>query len=277
MKKITVAITLCLLSTISFAQKLNIQTYKDIFKIIRQSPIKVQTGVDKEFDEAVKFALEKYWKFSAIQYVGKDDESANFWYKDAKSRHGKNDFEWSYCSFSFPDAKVHLSYDFDYYKAPGFKAGVDENFHAKSVKVIAFIMNFSAEMARIEEWGISKYSFHYGFKDKVKDYNIIVPKENITTNRFTESSFTGSFNKVTFLTVDEINKLIREQKNTDNTGLLFFSISGAEIRSTIIDLKTGDLLYTQREVPRGEGYNVKKPLDDKDMKSLLKPMRKRKD
>jgi hypothetical protein len=277
MKKITLAITFCILSSISFAQRLNIQTYKDIFKIIRQSPIKVQTGVDKEFDEAVKYAFEKYWKFSPVKYVSKDDETANFWYKDIKSRHNKNDWTWSCCHFSFPDAKVYLTYDFDYYTAPDFKAGVDSSFHAKSVKVIAFIMNFSAEMARIEEWGISKYSFHHGFKDKVKDYNIIVPKENILKNRFTELPFTESFNKVTFLTVDEINKLIREQKDTDKTGLLFFSISGPDVTLTIIDIKTGDLLFTQRDLPRGEGYNVKQPLEDKDIKSLLKPMRKKKD
>lgn len=266
-----------LLSTLFYAQKLNIQTYKDIFKIIRQSPIKVQTGVDKEFDEAVKFAFEKYWKFSPIKYVGKDDEGANFWVRDVKSRHAKNDFEWSSAHFSFPDAKVHLTYDFDYYKTPDFKAGVDEDYHARSVKVIAFIMNFAAEMARIEEWGISKYSFHYGFKDKVKDYNVIVPKENITSNRFTELSFTESFNKCTFLTVDEINKLIKEQKSTDNTALLFFSISGPDVTLTIIDIKTGDLLFTQSDQPRGAGYNVKQPLEDKDIKSLLKQMRKRKD
>ena len=276
MKKITIVITLCVLSTISFAQQLGIQTYKDVFKIIRQSPIKVQTGIDKEFDEAVKYAFEKYWKFSPVKYVGKD-EVANFWYKDAKSRHNKNDFTWSYVNFSFPDAKVHLSYDFDYYTCPDFKAGVDSSFHAKSVKVIAFIMNFSAELARIEEWGLTKYSFHHGFKDKVKDYNIIVPKENITSHRFTELPFTESLNKVTFLTVDEINKLIKEQKNTDNTGLLFFSISGPQVTVTIIDIKTGDLLFTQSDVPRGEGYNVRQPLDDKDMKSLLKQMRKKKD
>ena len=79
------------------------------------------------------------------------------------------------------------------------------------------------------------------------------------------------------MTVDEISKLIKEQKNTENTALMFFGISGPDVTLTIIDIKTGDLLFTQHDQPRGAGWNINDPLVDKDMKSLLKQIRKRKD
>ena len=75
-----------------------------------------------------------------------------------------------------------------------------------------------------------------------KRYTVIIPKENLDNGRFTELPFKTYLNKYEFLSSEEIYKKIINQDNFENTALL--TIGYANSRNiSIIDIKTGDLLY----------------------------------
>lgn len=272
MKTIVTIIAICFLCTISFGQKITLTSRKNTVKNIKASTFQVLTGIDKEFDEAVKFAFDKYWTFSKIKYVAntKDDlRPFDFRIGEFGSRNGGK-YGYSTCNFYKEGFNYGLS--FDDFKKGDFDEGLDKNFHMKSIKVIQFIMTYCAELKRLEELGETNYAFDKGYIGKIKDYNVIIPKENITSNRFTEAPFKSVLKKYSFLSSDEIYTKLKEQKDTENTAVLNVSRDDYAIFLNITDIKTGDLLYTANE---GLGtFTQGKGINDEVIEKLLKKLAK---
>lgn len=271
MKYTLLFITACFLSGISYAQNLKVTSRKKTVENLRkEATTTIATGYDKEYDEALKFAFEKYWKFTPIKYVDRNDKKAyaDCYLKEWDGRNGGK-YDWSFFSFS----KGGLIYDqnFDDFRK-GDTKGTDSSFHMKAIKVIPYIMCLSAEVKRLEEWGELKYAFHKGLKEKVKDYNVLIEKEYITTYQLSENPFKQYLKKYEISSANEIDKRIREQKNTDNTAILTIGRADYAIHISIIDIKTGDLLYYDN-VSFGTFAQGKK-MTDGDIEKLLSNLEK---
>jgi hypothetical protein len=287
MKTIVTIISLCFLSPILKAQKIRISAtsimsmksekkHKKDNEEIKKSTFFVGMNYDKEFDAAVKFAFDKYWKVCPVKYIDQKinyelpfgkQERLNFTISSWKDP-GINSSSWTRSDFIFS----YFNYQpiFDNYKSGGDDVGLDKNYHMMAIKVIPFIMCFSAEVNRAMEMGKYDYSLFEGLREKVKNYTVIIPKENLDNGRFTELPFKTYLNKYEFLSSEEIYKKIINQDNVENTALL--TIGYANSRNiSIIDIKTGDLLYF-KEV--GMSSLTGEKFKDKAMMKLLEDLEK---
>ncbi len=250
MKTIITIIAFSFLSNISFGQKLKINSGKFKMDELIKGPFVVRESGDKEFDDAVKFAFEKYWKLSPLKFTPyKENPSykdvANFKVSSWKGRSGGK-YTYSHCSFWTPDINTQMN--FDDFKKGDSDDGIDKDFHKMAIKVIPFIMCWSAEVNRVNtlgntKWGGMTYNKRESIKHKVKDYTILIQKENVDTKRLSDAPFKQYLKKYEFVSSDDINTRIKEQKNTENTALLVFGRDDYLMTLSIIDIKTGDLLY----------------------------------
>lgn len=255
MRTINIIIAICFLNTISFGQKLKISTGKFKMDDMIKTPFIVHAVGDKEFDEAVKFAFEKYWKISPLKFKAINEANSqkdNIYSFDITSWKGREmgKFSFSKCYFNSPNIKAEVS--FDDFKKGNSDEGIDKDFHMMSIKIIPLIMCYAAEVNRVNElgntkWGGITYNKRESIKYKVKSYNILIQKENIDSKRLTEKPFKQYLAKYEFINSDELNTRIKEQKNTENTALLIFGREEFMMSLSIIDIKTGDLLYHSEE------------------------------
>lgn len=228
---------------------------------IKNTTFSITIGYGDEVDAAVKFAFEKYWKLSPLKYMVPDPKAyygnqTNFYlvgYEEKK-------YQWTAGRFRLPN--ISYEPDFDDYRKGEKLFGVDNTPHMVAIKVIPFIMCYAAEVKRASEMGSDKYWFFEGLKDKVKNYKVIIQKESLANDRMTELPFKTYLKSYEFLSSDDIDKKIRSQESTENTALLFIGQDWNEMHVSIIDIKTGDLLY--RSSIRSSEFN------DKTMTNLLK-------
>jgi hypothetical protein len=120
--------------------------------------------------------------------------------------------------------------------------------------------------------GKYKYYYHEGLKEKVKDYKILVQKEHIDNGRFTEEALKKHLPKYEIVSSAEILKRIKEQANTENTGFLMIGRGDYIMHLTIVDIKTGDMLYHDAD---GLGtFTQNQQFDDGEIQKLLKSLEK---
>lgn len=237
---------------------------------------KVNVGYDPVIDEAIKYAFDKYWTICPIIYINqndyfklpsKDRQYPDFAIKSWKGRSGV-EYSWSECNFSIDE--LYYNPFFDDFKKGDQDNGIDKNTQMMSLKLISFIMCFSAETKRAAEMGKYKYYYHEGLKEKVKDYKILVQKEHIDNGRFTEEALKKHLPK--YEIVRQILKRIKEQANTENTGFLMIGRGDYIMHLTIVDIKTGDMLYHDAD---GLGtFTQNQQFDDGEIQKLLKSLEK---
>lgn len=278
MKKTVITLSLVLAQAVSIAQPLEANARKDFLEKFKEETLYVRVGQDKEYDDALKFAFNKYWKFNPVKYVeikdGDYKAPKNVWLSRECEElwNGKQIPKHPSTTFNFGLTKGisrmwFMSY-FDDYKNEDEFLGGDESALSKNTKLICYIMCLSAEIKRMDEWGIMKYHFHKGLKETVKDFTVIIPKETIANGRFSESLLKSYFTKCEFLSYSEINAKIKDDKDLNNKAIFCLGRSIRSAHVSIIDLKTGDLLYVENE---GLGKSSwKKNIGDEDIKALLK-------
>lgn len=283
MKTIITTALLCISYSFMIGQPLKANGQKSLIEKFKKEPCVIALGYDKEFDEAVKFAFDKYWKFSPVKYITSPDKYPTVHTEKQGNVVFMRETEELWSAKQTPkitstilklygNNTIRFDSYFDDYKNEDKSFGIDQSFHMKAIKVIPYIMCLAAEMNRLEEWGVMKYTFHKGLKEKVKNYTVIIPKENITNKRFSEDFFKPYFTKYEFLDSEEINKKIRDQKNTENVALLCIGRSLSVIQLSIIDIKTGDLLYVDNgDIGKG---SKSKDFEEEDIKKVLKNLEK---
>jgi hypothetical protein len=281
MKTINLFILLIAFSNLSFSQKIQFvgPGSSDKYDEISKRPITVVTGYDKETDAAIKFAFDKFWKFSTVKYMTIEEYNKSG--KDEKSvfsidRHFIRDYG-TYSSTQINwvgQWKTNRPYlyqlPFDNLsKGENENIGTDKTNHDISNKAIQYVMMLNSQIKLLVELGWKKYMSH-DYKDKLNTMTILVPKEYISGG-LSEAIFKKHFTKVEFLSSDEIKKRIMENKNLDNCAEFFICQDPDKNSVFVMDLKTGDLISTAEKGKTS--FNRAKKIDDESIEKLLEKLK----
>jgi hypothetical protein len=240
-----------------------------------KKPITVYTGYDKEFDEVVKFAFEKYWKSSKIIYKNYNESEGK---SNPGSSFGVGSYQTStaipvkYIIATWWGSKMTaLDLAFDYLvKGSNENQGTDNSFHDFSNRIIQYIALVNNQINLLATIGDKEY-YRYDFKGKLGTKKILISNQYIK-NGISESAFKDNLsNKIEFLSADEIKSRLMADKDIDDCAELMINQTVDRITMFIIDLKSGDLL-THSNIGKSD-FNKMKKVDDDAVIHLIKELK----
>ncbi len=250
---------------------------KDLEKMKKET-LYVLNGYDKEFDEVVKYAVDKYWKLTPVKYINANDIEPLKKDKTCKMYLGIGGYAMLNYGRKFKhnelDLRVNSGFwsicykmQFDNLSKPSDEfIGADKDLHLISNKIILNIMMMCAEMKKVEELG-DAYS-DYTLKDKLSSFTVYIPKETIE-NGLTEDMFKKYITKAEVKTSDELKKMVVDQTDVENKAQLFITRAGDNTMLYITNMKTGELIAYAYQGERGSA-SVGKKIDEDDLQVLFK-------
>jgi hypothetical protein len=276
----TAILIIYVLSGMLNAQKVN---YYDILKV-KDEAMYVVTGYGKEYDEAIKYAVETYWKLNkTIKYINVDELEELKKSKVCKLYIGlggngimvygkkySNTVLGVYGNVGFWTCYYKLDFD-DLTKSKDEIVGADKNAHLMTNRVIQDLLLMTTQIKKLEEMGSKEYGNYQGSKERLKDLTILIPKECIE-NGVPETVFKESFAKYEVVSSDEIKKLIIEGKS-ENKAVLSITRGADNTIMYIMDIKTGELISYARDGERGS-FGAGRQIDEDDVRSLIKRVKR---
>jgi hypothetical protein len=256
------------------AQKISPYQKEEVVEQLRKEKMYVLYTDDKEMDEALKYAFDKYWKINHVQFIKREDfeklkrgkdyeayfEFNNWAYKDY------GDFSYTNMNITYKSTLIYVGSFDKFSKGKNEEIGIDKDFHMMSTKIVQYIHMMNSEFSKLESLGRKKY-FYFNLKDKIKEKNLVIAKEYFSAG-LSEANFGSLYkNKYSILNSDEIKKKIMEEKELDNCAELFICGSPEVFKGFIVDLKTGDVMA---EATVGKtSFNRTRQIDDSVMEKLL--------
>ena len=280
MKKLIIIGVICLFTQTLFAQYIWYVDPADKFGAFEIEKVFVKLTGDKEMDEALKYGFENYWKQSPFELVApKEFKNSSKWSFEIESYTFNDAGSYRFTGMGLYQLKkgkkidynVIFSLNFDNFSNVKTKQlnGIDKDNHMLSNKIIQYIILLNQQLAKRKELGVKKY-IYLNNKDKVKDVNLLIPKEYFD-NGLSESVLKENYKgKYTILTSDEIKKRIMDKKDLENCAELIIWEDQETHGAFIMDLNTGDLLSYAKE---GKfNMNPGKKITDGDFKTLIKKL-----
>lgn len=252
------------------------------FEKMKKETLYILNGYDKEFDEAVKYAVDKYWTLTPVKYINVNDLEPLKKDKTCKMYLGISGYAVMNYGRKFTHNELNLSFNHGFWstyytmqfdnltKPSGEILGADKDFHQISNKIVLNIMMMCVEMKKSQEMGDKAYR-EYSAKSKLSSYTVYVPKETVA-NDLTEDLFTKNLAKVEFKSTDDLKKKVMDQSEVDNKAQLFLARSGSNTILYITDMKTGELIARAMLGERGSG-SVGKKVDADDIQDLFKGLK----
>ena len=276
--------------------------YEDI-PVVAKLPINVITGYDPEYDSALIFAFNKYWKFSEVRFIDKDnyekirETDANSYFELKKHGYTLSNYTYSDVSWNLgPNhpkdltCSVALNYktkfSYCYYYSLGFDNvnntrpdgttkyyGIDNTYHDFSNKIIQYVMLMCNQIASTSIFEkASDYAIFFYKKNKVKlnEKTIIVPKEYLDLG-ITEEVFKTNLSNVESLSSNEIKHHLMTDNSLADKYELIITQSTSAYLIYVISLKDGELI-AYNDIP--VTTLKKKKMDDELVKKILTGLKK---
>jgi hypothetical protein len=257
---------------------------------IQKEDVYLGTGFNKEAEDNIKWALDKYWTFGTkIKLIDNTQDAfkidKNISYISLLKYEG--DFSSTELTVSNNMAgwnrfKIFsLSFDDMIKKGKDTKViGADKDIKLVAYKCLTYTMlfcsivkNFSIEMGNTFKFARAYTDKLEKLKEKLKTTTILIPKELID-NGITEEAIKGLNIKYKIETSEQIATRIKDGKDIKNySHLIVFKESNTTDWAYLVDLETGDLInYCYLE--SGTFTKTYKYMDDKRFAELLEKLEK---
>jgi hypothetical protein len=243
-------------------------------------PLTVLTWDDKEFDDALKFAFAKYWKFGPVNYMSDaernkkgTDLDSYLYISGASWNESPNIHAFKLIWYGVWKTNKPSLYEvwFDHLsKGDNENIGADITHHDFSNKIIQYVMLMSRQVKLVIEMGAKDY-YRINNKSKLETLTILVSKESLAKHGLSEATFKTKFKKVEFISSDDIKKRLMEDKNLDNCAELFICQDTDRNSLFIMDLKTGDIIASSGSGK--SGFNRMKKVDDDMISNMLSDLK----
>ncbi len=283
-KRILPLILIAFIPVYFYSQKYQLEGPKEkiekTFKNKLESPMTILVGYDKDYDEAVKFAFNKYWKFTPVTFEDyktvKEEKLKSYFQltpyqsKEVGISYYLTSVDWA-CKETTGPYKgrflraYYLSFD-NFTKGDNEPLGTDNNFKDFSNKVIPYVAIMCTQLKLLTEIGARDYYNGGTKKDKVKEKAILIPEEYIK-NGLSDASFKSAFEKIEFTSAVKIKERIMSDKDLDNNAELLIAQDMNGYTMMIVDLKNGDLL--SYSFVGKTSFNEGKKIDDDVVKKLI--------
>ncbi|PBQ34659.1 hypothetical protein CNR22_23745 [Sphingobacteriaceae bacterium] len=267
---------LLLIGITSFSQERIVPGSKKGIEIIKESTLQVVVGeIGEDYDEAIKTALEKYWKICPVEYVDAKEVDKSKPFLATNVYQGKGwAGKYQFLKLVFTGPK-YISCECHFDNLTTEKTGcigIDIDKAEWQLRGTIAVMNLCAQLRQYEEVIITKEYGDFlkfeGYTQKIKTTTILIPTEYLQ-NGITKNAF-KKLPKHEFLSLAEIAKRIADGKTKGYaifTG--YVAIPGRFLN--IIDLDTGDYLF-YKELGGGYvagGTSMPDKLTDKDIIKAL--------